>query len=322
MLTRDLGYRSWKGQYAPRCVRWWVVAETGIRLAWRSRWVRRLLFLAWAPALYCGIGIFVFENAVKQASVQPIHIFLRPYFNSVPELEQIATALRQGETRTARHHYWTWLLWVFFRHPQGLMLIILVGLIAPDLIARDLRSRAYLIYFARPLIAWEYLWGKIAVLWFYLSLITLAPALALYLLGVFVSPDLSVIQHTWDLPLRTVVACMVLVIPTSCLALCFSSLTTESRYAAFAWYAVCFGGWVAYLALVATEVSDAEVVIGSGSDRWAFLSLYHALGQAQNGIFGLRNSFGISLRYGLGLAIVTLLSLSLLHRRILSPLRI
>jgi hypothetical protein len=179
-----------------------------------------------------------------------------------------------------------------------------------------------LIYFSRPLTAWEYLCGKGVVLWFYLSLITFAPAVALYLLGVFLSPDLSVIRHTWDLPLRTAVASLVLILPTSCIALCFSSLTTESRYAGFAWYAVCFGGWVAYLALSAAEVSDGRFGISPWTSRWAFVSLYHSLGLVQNGIFGLQGHDGGLLPYSLGLATVTLVALAVLHYRVQAPLRL
>ncbi|GIW96209.1 MAG: hypothetical protein KatS3mg110_4250 [Pirellulaceae bacterium] len=322
MWTRDLGYRPWQGKTVPAGFRWSVVALTGIRLAWRSRWVRRVLLLAWAPALYCGVGIFFFENAVKQGTLQPVTFFLRPYAEVVPELERISIALSQHDHALARHRFWAWVLWLFFRHPQGFMLIILVGVIAPDLIARDLRSRAYLIYFSRPLTAWEYLCGKSAVLWFYLSLITFAPAVTLYLIGVFLSPDLSVVKHTWDLPFRIAVASVVLILPTSCLALCFSSLTTESRYAAFAWYAVCFGGWIAYVALSAADVASGPFVAAPLASRWAFVSLYHSLGQVQNGIFGLQDYSDALPAYSLGLATLTLVSLAIVHRRVLAPLRV
>ena len=114
------------------------------------------------------------------------------------------------------------------------------------LISYDLRSKAYLMYFCRPLSPIQYIIGKSGVIWFFLSMITALPACALYLVAIMMSPDLSVIGDTWDIPLRIAAATVVLVVPTSALALCYSSFTSESRYASFSWFATWVMGGVAY----------------------------------------------------------------------------
>lgn len=55
-------------------------------------------------------------------------------------------------------------------------MVMVIGLIAPPMISQDVRSRAFLLYFSRPLTRGEYLLGKLASVWVYLSLISTLPA--------------------------------------------------------------------------------------------------------------------------------------------------
>ena len=43
-----------------------VVALTGVRLAWTSRWLRRMVFFAWSPALVFAASFFAFEQAIDE----------------------------------------------------------------------------------------------------------------------------------------------------------------------------------------------------------------------------------------------------------------
>ena len=70
------------------------------------------------------------------------------------------------------------------------------------MISQDFRSRAFLLYFSRPLTKVQYIAGKAATISLYLLCVTMFPALLLYLVGVLLSPDISVLYATWDLPLR------------------------------------------------------------------------------------------------------------------------
>lgn len=297
----------------PEVTRSWVIAQTGIGLAWKNPWLRRLLLLAWIPALYLGAAFFFFEQALANPEQIRMALSFVPPF---PGIDVVGTALETGDPATARHMAWGWLLLVFFRYPQGLLMALVVGLIAPPLVAKDVHSRAFLLYFSRPLTRVEYILGKLAVVCAYVIMITTIPALALYVLGVLLSPpEAAVIASTWDLPLRILLASVVVTIPTATLALAFSSLTTRTFYAGFAWFAAWLLGLVAYWTLYYNVDSGVH-------QRWALLSLYDSLGLVQGWIFGLQTSSSDALPAAGLLAGITVVSLIVLFRRVSSPMRI
>lgn len=213
----------------------------------------------------------------------------------------------------------------FFRYPQATMIIFLLGFISPGLISRDFRSRAFLLYFSRPIGRIEYILGKLAIPSIYLMLVTTFPALVLYVLGVSMSPDLSVIPLTWDIPLRILVASAILIIPCSALSLMLSSLTQESRFASFAWFAVWVlghGAWTAvWMGAIRGKQQLGEALVDPSIRRWEFLSLYNNLGRAQSWIFGL-DTLQNALPALCILAFVTILSFIVLFRRVSGPIRI
>jgi hypothetical protein len=226
--VNHLGYRAWSGRLSPGWTRWMVISAVGVRRSWQNRWLKRMLLLAWLPAMWFGAGFFIWEQAALYPEWRQT---LTPFLQGMPqtsEFDRIRESIHIGDLAQGRHAVWAWLLQTFFRYPQGVLMVMVVGLIAPPLISQDIRSRAFLLYFSRPLTRFEYLLGKLAIVWAYMALISLAPALALYVLGVLLSPNLGVFDATWDLPLRITAASIVLMLPTSVLALCFSSLTQEA----------------------------------------------------------------------------------------------
>ncbi len=307
MSLRELGYRPWKGTLRSGWDRWWIIASNGTRLAWRNPWLRRLLVLAWFPAVYLGVGFFLYEQSVDHSVIarRSLTISLRFY----PESQFILEQLNQ-DPASVRHSFWSMLLLIFLRYLQGALMVLVVGMFAPSLITQDLRTRAYLLYFSHQLTSWEYLLGKAMVICTYLSLITLLPGTALYVLGVMLSPNLNVFYETWDLPLRVWAAAVTMMIPTASIALMFSSLTVEKRYAGFGWFALWVVGWVAYATL--TRIG--------GPGIWWWVSLNHTIGKVQSWIFGMESLSQAGPAIIL-LAAYTAFALVLARARILSPLR-
>jgi hypothetical protein len=294
-----------------------VITHTGARLTWRSPWLRRMVFVAWLPALYMGVAFFIFEQSLVRPDLQRAAVGFFKDFAGDAGRQMYETAL-SGDQAEARHEVWGWLLLVFFRHPQAVLMALVVGLIAPPLISQDTRTRAFLLYFSRPLTRAEYIFGKMVIVWVYVAMITTLPALALYLVGVLVSPDLRVVSHTWDLPLRILAASVVLMIPTTALALALSSMTTRSYYAGFAWFAVWMSGPISYWALV--------LALGETLDeRWSLLSLHDTLGKVQTWVFDVEigavhaNVLIPSLTL---LGVVTFVSLGIVYRRVSSCMRV
>lgn len=314
MPIHDLGYRAWEGRRCPESTRWCVIAQIGVRLAWKSQWLRRMILLAWLPAVYMGLVFFLFEQSASRPAARRAAVSV---FRELGGLEGVVlySAALQADPGEARHQVWGWLLLLFFRYPQGILMTLVVGLIAPPLISQDMRSRALLLYFSRPITRSEYILGKSAVVCVYLALITTAPALALYVFGVLLSPDLSVVRSTWDFLLRIPAASAVLMVPTTLLALAFSSLTIRSYYASFAWFATWGVGMVTYYAL-------QGILGGAFDERWALLSVYHTLGKVQAWVFDSGASSWDVWPYFVLLGVLSLVSLAAVFRRVSSCLRL
>jgi len=222
-----------------------------------------------------------------------------------------------------RHDVWSYLLLTLMRYPQALLMVVVVGIVAPPLISQDLRTRAYLIYFARPISRLEYIAGKVGVVAFYLLSIATLPALILYLLGVMLSPSLEVILSTWDLPLRVLVASVCLIVPTTLVALAFSSLTLESRYAGFGWFAMWIIGHVTYSALISWPSFEAAQRRQTFEPTWQILtSPYQVLGAVQSYVFGFEGDAALTQRSFLLLIAVSIVSLVILFRRVIAPMRV
>ena len=319
----DLGYRRWDGELNSQSVRWWVIAQTGIRLAWRSRWLRRMLVLAWVPAIAAGIGFFFVENAISRS--MDVSLVLRGLSNVFPGAGAVADSLETQNVGTNRETLWPLILLTFFRLPQGFLIVMLTALVAPSLIAQDMRSRAFLLYFSRPITRLEYVAGKMATVGAYLAMITLVPGIVLYLLGVGLSPDLSVVADTWDLPFRVVVSSIVVIIPTATFSQSLSALMGESRFATFCWFAPWSLGFAAFGAMTAmTEASSMSPTDNPLLFRntWTILSPYHVLGEVESWIFGMRKNFDDVAPEAMVLSVVTLVSTGILLRKVSSPMRV
>jgi len=318
MPIHDLGYRPWQGPLIPQIARFWVITQTGMRLAWRNAWLRRMLLFSWLPAVYFAGLLLVYEQI--QANT-PLNRTVLPWLREIPFSYD-------------RHMVWACLLWVYFRYPQLIVMLLVIGQIAPALVAQDVRTKGFLLYFSRPLARFEYVLGKMAIVWTYTLLITALPALVLYVVGVMLSPDLRVVLVTWDLPLRIVAASAVLMIPTTAVALALSSLTSETRYATFAWFAFWALGWVAYQMLLINVPASANPY------KWSIVSMYHTLGTLQYWVFGLKGALSglipatpaIALLpapsqvqiwpAALQVTAITLVALAILFRRVSSPMRV
>ncbi|WP_442506219.1 ABC transporter permease subunit [Novipirellula sp. SH528] len=330
MPVNDLGYRGWNGRRVARVLRPIVVARSGIALIWRRKWLRMMLVFAWLPVMLPAFGIFAFEYSSTSPQMQQFVFGLLRGPMQQPELAKLVIS----EPDAARHEVWSTLILTFFRYPQLFAMVLLIGLIAPMLVSYDLRTKAYLLYFSRPLSPTEYIIGKSAVIWFLLSMIVTVPAFMLYCIGVLLSPDLSVVSQTWDIPLRIIAASGVLMVPTTALAIGYSSLTSESRYATFAWFATWAMGFVAYQILTYSVMVgqrpprslrrgriDYEA-LGIDVDRWRLLSPYHTLGKVEAWVFGLDPTPASIVPSVIVLVTITVVGFWVVRRRLISRLSV
>lgn len=257
MPIHNLGYREWEGERLSGGSRWTVVAGIGIQRAWQNMWLRRIAFVVWAAPLMYGVLIFFGEQYLNaQSAVVPpraerLLAQLLPD-EAMPEIQQTLGNLNQmsPEERitVVRPVLWKAVL-LALQRSQMLGLVLVIGLVAPPLISTDVRSRAFLLYFSRPLTRFQYIFGKFMTVATFVSLVLLLPQLLLYTFAVLLSPDISVVAYTWDLPLRCIVMFIAVATPAILLALMLSSLTVETRFATFGWFAIWIFGLVAYMVM-------------------------------------------------------------------------
>ncbi len=353
MPVHKVGYRRWRGQKTPYWSRWWIITETGFRIAFKSSWVRRILLVCWLPVLYWGLAIFLIEQTLQRTALDEraavatgdnvvnriddqidrriIGEFterIKDELEMLPQMDSLFASLESEDKQQVRHTIWSWLLMTFFRYPQGMAMLFLLGIIVPGLISQEVRSRAFLLYFSRPLGRIQYIVGKFFVPALFLILITTLPALCLYVFGVILSPDLSVLYGTWEIPFRILAASASIIIPTCSLALMLSSVTQESRFATFAWFAIWALGHAAWFAIVLTqawrlhrEPFHRDVMNDPIVRDWSSVSLYNNLSAVQSWIFGFEPFQAIWPSFTV-LAGISLLSLALLYRGVSAPMNV
>ena len=360
MPIHDLGYRAWPGAYSLDRLRFWVIALSGIRVVARNAWVRRMLVAAWLPTVGLAAIIFGYERLIENQSVAAASPEIRGSLagqlsQELQDGEVVMEALMTEDLREGRRKMWAWLLSTFLRLPQAVMSMLVIGMIAPPLIARDVRTRAFLIYFSKPIGRFDYVLGKMAIVGAYLMFITTIPALGCYVFGVALSSDLRVLADTWDLPLRIIVASLVFIVPAVSVALMFSSLTAESRYAAFAWFAFWGLGFVAWnitygvmsgdarrtaydrereanslnsgrfnFSRIDQQVVEAEIRVAQkeiAKHPLSLVSMYDTLVRLQRWIFGLETRLSVVLPSLIVVVAVTLFSWMVLLRNVSAPIR-
>lgn len=252
--------------------------------------------LAWLPVLVPASVIFGFEQSVQDPRLREMAARMIVEFSigSADLPEKI-----MSDPSSCRNEAWSSIIFMFFRWPQAMSMVVLVGVIAPLLVTYDLRSKAYLMYFSRPLRPRDYILGKSVVIWFYISLISALPALLVFLAATMLSPDLSVLRETWDIPLKILLGAIVLVVPATSLALCYAAHTNESRYAIFLWFATWAIGFVSYWMLTGATAArnaqqadyprDRSQAFGGlvDLDTWSLVSLHEILGNVHAWIFGV-----------------------------------
>jgi ABC-type transport system involved in multi-copper enzyme maturation permease subunit len=272
MPIHDQGYRRYGGSRTALGRTWQVIAGAGIRSIVAKRAFIALMLFAWAPFVVRAVQIYVSANFQQAA-------FLAP----------------KGET--FREFLETQIVFVFF-------VTIWVG---AGLIANDRRANALQLYLSRPLTAAEYVAGKLAILFVFLTLVTWAPAMGLLVVQtVFAGSFTFVRNNAYLLPAITLFSlAQVLLASTTMLAL--SSLSKSSRFVG-----------VMYAGLMLFTAALFQAVRGiTGSSAFAWISPNNTLDQLGDVIFRIQPRYDLPPAIA-ALAVVALIAASglILARRV------
>jgi ABC-type transport system involved in multi-copper enzyme maturation permease subunit len=268
-------YRSWGGTLVPHPRTWWIIARTGVRLKWK-RGMIVLLIIATLPFI-----------------VRAVQIYTATRLQDWQEMAEVVRQLRVDAGFFAD-----------FLAGQSLFLVLAVLVTGSGLIADDRHYRALPLYFSKPVRLGDYLLGKSLVVTAYSALITLVPALLLFLIRLALATDTVFLQDYWWVLFSVTGQSLLMLVPLTALMLALSAGVGNGRSAALLF----FGLWV---------VPDLFRQILSRIESLTYISLPALLRQSSAFLFGRDLPYGIS-PWGtlIALLLVTALSLLFLARRV------
>ena len=154
----DLSYRNYDGPLKTRFVRWWVVAQSGLRQTWGQGWFYILAGLPLFRFLMAGFLMYIQTQLSAQVGTT------LPNYTGEPDGQRFAEQF-----------------WSVLCGDTNSMLIVLIGLVAgAGCIAADNRANALLVYFSKPISKIDYLVGKWMNIFITLLGVTLFPTILLY----------------------------------------------------------------------------------------------------------------------------------------------
>ena len=211
MPIYDQSYRPWTGDLDPHPKTWWVIARTGVQLLWKKGMIVWLL-ISTISFLVRSVQIYM----VTRLQDNPISMELAKHFSVNASF-----------------------FVDFFKGQSFFMLIILI-MAGSGIIANDRRVKALQIYFSKPVNFWDYVIGKWCVIAFYGSLITILPALLLFLLRILFAADAQFISDYYWIPFSILGFGTLLLVLLGSLMLVFSALSKNGRTAAILFFIVIF----------------------------------------------------------------------------------
>ncbi|HUU04600.1 MAG TPA: ABC transporter permease subunit [Patescibacteria group bacterium] len=164
MDIREKGYRHWEGELKSSHFNWLPITLNGVKTVFKKKYAKLIFSLSAST-------FFVFLAAV--------------YVSTKPELKILSELVRllKSDAELFKTFYANGFL-IF-------MLVILSIFSGADLISADLKSKAFPLYFARPLSRSDYLTGKFSIVLFYLLSFTLVPGILLLLFKMIFTGSLS-----------------------------------------------------------------------------------------------------------------------------------
>jgi ABC-2 type transport system permease protein len=272
MPIHDQGYRRYAGTRARAGRAWSVIAKAGVRTLFARRAFIGLLLLSWVPFVVRAVQLYAATN-LPQAQ------FL------APDARMFRQFLGQQE------------IWLFF-------ITVYAG---TGLIANDRRANALQIYLSKPLTRLEYIFGKFAILFTLLLLVTWVPAVLLVLIQVMFSGSFTFVLNNLVLLPAITIFSLVQVVSVALAMLALSSLSKSSRYVG-----------VLYAGLIFFSQAIYGVVRGLTRDSTlAWLSIPSDLQQIGDVVFRLEPRFNMPVWSAfLMIALLIVASIVVLERRV------
>ena len=131
--------------------------------------------------------------------------------------------------------------------PQILFMFLMAAYAGAGLIANDMRTGGLLLYLSRPLTLGDYIFGKFAILFTSLAMVSLIPNLVLFVGARSLAPDVLGDASRLVLIPKIFAFSLTMILPMIGIVLVMSALAKNPRFAGLGFFFVFMGGQVAQL---------------------------------------------------------------------------
>jgi len=225
-------YQHWKGEHLGIWYRRYAIARNGIQTAWSNKWTRNIVMAAWMvsivqAALLFGIGQLLIKDSIIFTLVEQLQ----------PQLQNLARGLMswiEAHPEISVRSTYSFLFY-FFSGWMEVFSLIIIALIIPTLITRDLSSKAIIIYSSKAVSRFDYFLGKFMTVFGILSVAWLLPICSAWFLGGLLAPDWSFFWHSRMALIKSGAFILCATAFLSVLAMGVSALSTKEKSATVFW---------------------------------------------------------------------------------------
>jgi ABC-2 type transport system permease protein len=200
MTIREKGYHTWDGQLQPSVFPWLPMFYNGIKAAFKKRFAKGVFF-------FCIVPFFVFLIGI--------------YVSTRPELRMLKEIARLLDNDAKFFNIF------FTNNSMSFLLVILGAFLGAELISGDIKFNAFPLYFSRPLVRKDYIFGKFSILMFYFLLFTGVPGILLYIFKILFTGKFAIGFHTL---LGLIIVPVLVAFYLASLVLLLSSISRSERH--------------------------------------------------------------------------------------------
>jgi len=186
-----------------------------------------------------------------------------------------------GELSDYRTVFWRTSFMTLFK-VQALWVLLIVARVGPGLISNDVKARALPIYFSKPVTPLTYLLGKWLIVAAFIGMVSLLPNLLGLIVGTLITGGLVSWSETFHLSWDLLVAGLGVMVLGGSIMLALSSLSSDRRFVAVGWLAVCL------LPLVGQEILRENLPREATTGWLGSVSLLDNVGIVGEWLFDLR----------------------------------
>ena len=225
-------YQHWNGQYQGIWYRRYAIAANGIQTAWTNKWTSNMVMVAWIlsivqAALLFGIGQLLVKDSVIYTLVEQLQPQLQTFANGLMSWIVAHPEISVRSTYS--------FIFYFFAGWMKTFSLIIIALIIPSLISRDLSSKAIIIYSSKAVSRFDYFLGKFFSVFGLVSAAWLLPVCSAWLLGGLLAPDWTFLWHSRMALFKSIGYIVFATSFLSILAMGVSAISTKEKSATVLW---------------------------------------------------------------------------------------